>query len=46
VAIKQANGHLVANPPGDAVMTPGDTIIALGARQSLDRVEILASRGG
>lgn len=45
VAIKKANGHLVANPPGDAVMTPGDTLIALGARQSLDRVEILAGRG-
>jgi voltage-gated potassium channel len=46
VAIKKANGHLVTNPPGDAVMTPGDTLIALGARQSLDRVEILAGGGG
>ncbi|HEY7326113.1 MAG TPA: potassium channel protein [Gemmataceae bacterium] len=46
VAIKKENGHLVSNPPGDAVMTPGDTLIALGARQSLDRVEVLASRGG
>jgi voltage-gated potassium channel len=45
VAIKKADGHLVANPPGDAVMTPGDTLIALGARQSLDRVDILASHG-
>jgi voltage-gated potassium channel len=45
VAIKKASGHLVANPPGDAVMTPGDTLIALGARQSLDRVEILAGGG-
>jgi voltage-gated potassium channel len=42
VAIKQANGHLVANPPGDAVMTPGDTLIALGPRKGLDRVEVLA----
>jgi voltage-gated potassium channel len=42
VAIKKANGHLVANPPGDAVMEAGDTLIALGARQSLDRVEALA----
>ena len=42
VAIKKANGHLVANPPGDAVMEIGDTLIALGARQSLDRVEVLA----
>jgi voltage-gated potassium channel len=46
VAIKKENGHLVTNPPGDAVMTPGDTLIALGARESLDRVEMLASRGG
>lgn len=45
VAIKKANGHLVANPPGDAVMMPGETLIALGARQSLDRVEVLARRG-
>jgi voltage-gated potassium channel len=42
VAIKKATGHLVANPPGDAVMEAGDTLIALGARQSLDRVEDLA----
>ncbi len=46
VAIKKENGHLVSNPPGDAVMTPGDTLIALGARQSLDRVEVLASSVG
>jgi voltage-gated potassium channel len=44
VAIKKADGHLVANPPGDAVMEVGDTLIALGARQSLDEVEILAGR--
>ena len=44
VAIKKANAHLVANPSGDAVMEPGDTLIALGARQSLDRVEELAAR--
>ena len=44
VAIKKANGHLVANPPGDAVMEPGDTLIALGARQNLDRVESMAGR--
>jgi voltage-gated potassium channel len=43
VAIKKANGYLAANPPGDAVMMPGDTLIALGAQKSLDRVEVLAS---
>ena len=46
VAIKKANGHLLANPPGDAIMESGDTLIALGARQSLDQVEILAGRPG
>jgi voltage-gated potassium channel len=45
VAIKKANGHLVANPPGDAVMEAGDTLIALGPRKGLDRVEVLASGG-
>jgi voltage-gated potassium channel len=42
VAIKKASGHLVANPPGDAVMIAGDTLIALGPRRGLDRVELLA----
>jgi voltage-gated potassium channel len=46
VAIKRANGHLDANPSGAAVMEAGDTLIALGARQNLDQVEILASRPG
>lgn len=45
VAIKKANGHLLANPPGDAVMMPGDTLIALGSRKCLDRLEVLAGRG-
>jgi voltage-gated potassium channel len=42
VAIKKANGHLLSNPPGDAVMEPGDTLIALGNRQNLDKVEEMA----
>jgi voltage-gated potassium channel len=46
VAIKKANGHLAANPPHDAVLMSGDTLITLGARPSLDRVEVLASSGG
>ncbi len=44
VAIKKADGHLVANPPGDARMVPGDTLIALGPRKGLDRVDVLASK--
>jgi voltage-gated potassium channel len=45
VAIKRAGGHLVSNPPGDAVMAPGDTLIALGDRQNLDRLERMAGKG-
>jgi K+/H+ antiporter YhaU regulatory subunit KhtT len=44
VAIMRADGRLDANPPGDAVMEAGDTLIALGARQSLDQVETLAGQ--
>jgi voltage-gated potassium channel len=42
VAIKKASGHLVSNPQGDAVMEPGDTLIAIGHRQQLDQLEKLA----
>lgn len=45
VAIKDAKGKLAANPPGYAVMTPGDTLIVLGARQNLDQLKMLASGG-
>ncbi len=43
VAIKKSGGHLVSNPPGEAIMDPGDTLIALGARQNLDRLEAMAT---
>jgi voltage-gated potassium channel len=43
VAIKKAKGHMVFNPPGDAVMEPGDTLITLGNRQQLDQLDRLAS---
>jgi voltage-gated potassium channel len=42
VAIKKATGEMVFNPPGDAVMEPGDTLITLGNRQQLDALEKLA----
>jgi voltage-gated potassium channel len=42
VAIKKAGGHLLSNPPGDAVMEAGDTLIALGPRQDLDKLEQMA----
>jgi voltage-gated potassium channel len=43
VTIKKAGGHMLFNPPGDALMEPGDILIALGPRQQLDR---LTSRAG
>jgi len=46
VAIKRADGRLDANPSGDAIMEAGDTLIALGARQNLDQVDVLAGRPG
>jgi voltage-gated potassium channel len=42
VAIKKAQGHMVFNPPGDAIMEPGDLLITLGNRQQLDQLENLA----
>jgi voltage-gated potassium channel len=42
VAIKKAQGHMVFNPPGDAVMERGDLLITLGNRQQLDQLERLA----
>jgi voltage-gated potassium channel len=42
VAIKKSQGHMVFNPPGDAVMEPGDLLITLGNRSQLDQLERLA----
>jgi voltage-gated potassium channel len=43
VAIKKAAGHMVFNPPGDAVMEPGDLLITLGNRTQLNQLEDMAS---
>jgi voltage-gated potassium channel len=43
-AIKNKHGHLVANPTGNTVMEAGDILIALGNRQSLDRLEERAGK--
>lgn len=44
LAIKKADGGEMAfNPPGDAVLSAGDTLIALGQRQQLDQLEQLAA---
>ena len=39
VAIKKPEGSMVFNPPGDARMEGGDTLIALGRRAEIDRLE-------
>jgi voltage-gated potassium channel len=39
VAIKKAAGGMIFNPPGDARMEGGDTLIALGRRGEIDRLE-------
>lgn len=44
LAIKKANGQMLYNPPGDAVMGIGDTLIALGHRTQLDQLEALAGK--
>lgn len=42
VAVKRADGKMVFNPDGALVIEPGDTLITLGQRQQLDRLEGLA----
>jgi voltage-gated potassium channel len=39
VAIKKAGGGMVYNPPGDTRIEAGDTLIALGRRAEIDRLE-------
>jgi len=43
LAIKKGGGEMAFNPPGDAVLSAGDTLIALGRRQQLDQLEQLAA---
>jgi voltage-gated potassium channel len=42
VAIKKSSGAMIYTPPPTAVMEPGDTVIALGRRSQLDRLEEMA----
>ena len=42
VAVKQAGGHMVFNPPDSAGLAAGDTLIVLGKRDQLDRADRLA----
>jgi voltage-gated potassium channel len=42
VAVKKAQGPTLYTPPGDALLEVGDTLIALGRRPDLDRLDQLA----
>jgi voltage-gated potassium channel len=44
VAIKRADGKMVFNPDGGALIEPGETLITLGHRQQLDRLAEMAGR--
>jgi hypothetical protein len=46
VAIKRADGQMTFNPAPDVTMQGGDTLIALGHRQQLERLETLARGEG
>lgn len=46
VAIRRSGGEMVFNPSGDAVIREGDRLIAVGKRENLDRLEILAGSKG
>jgi voltage-gated potassium channel len=42
VAIKKPSGKMVFNPPSDAVLEAGDTLVAIGDREHLDQLDKLA----
>jgi voltage-gated potassium channel len=42
VAIKKTSGKMVFNPSPEAVLEAGDIVVAMGDRQHLDRLEVLA----
>jgi voltage-gated potassium channel len=46
VAVKKPQGHMIYTPPGEQVLEAGDTLIVLGRRPQLDKLEELAARQG
>ncbi len=46
VAVKKPQGHMIYTPPGEQVIEAGDTLIALGRRPQLDKLDELAARQG
>jgi voltage-gated potassium channel len=45
VAIKRKNGKMEFNPGGETILDEGDTLISLGHRHDLDRLEGWATNG-
>lgn len=43
VAVKQADGRMLFNPPSETVLMTGDILIALGDRKHLDQLDKLAT---
>lgn len=41
VGLRRAGGTFLPLPPGEAVLRPGDTVMALGTQATLDRIEQL-----
>jgi voltage-gated potassium channel len=46
VAIKKADGKMTFNPPPEAVLGPGDVLVALGHSEQLEQLQKLATTGG
>jgi voltage-gated potassium channel len=45
VGIKQADGHMVFNPPSNQVIEPNSVLITLGEQPAITRLERLAKGG-
>ncbi|HEY3232670.1 MAG TPA: TrkA C-terminal domain-containing protein [Roseiflexaceae bacterium] len=39
LAVRRADGRMIVNPTADIILSPGDTLIALGKRSDLERVD-------
>jgi len=43
LAVRRAAGELVANPPPDIVLGPGDVLVSLGEQENLERLNRMAT---
>ena len=46
VAVQKTDGQMVTNPRPDTILEPGDTLVSLGTRENLARLETLARGRG